>query len=77
MDWMTFGVVQRYIKERTKFVSSCEELCDHLRIDLKSLASSVPALLSQSLIPNTTIPVCPRINIDGQLMDDGQQKQAL
>ena len=30
MDWMTYGTVAKFLKAKTRFIYSYEELCKHL-----------------------------------------------
>jgi hypothetical protein len=42
---MTFGTIPKFIRSRTKFVSSSHELCQHLKCSINILAENVPSHL--------------------------------
>jgi hypothetical protein len=80
MDWMTFGVIQCFIKDRTKFVYSYTELCKKIDISFTDLANNVPPHLFKKELPDLTSSVDPgdyRLNIEGQEISEVEKKQAL
>ena len=42
---MTFGTIPKYLKTNTRFIYSCEELCNYLGLSVNALADHVPFFL--------------------------------
>lgn len=61
MDWMTFGVIPKFIKSRTKFIYSYADLCDYIKINDQDLARNVPTFLFKDELPNL-ISIGPRLS---------------
>lgn len=51
MDWMTYGIVPKFLKSKTRFLYGYQELCKHLVVSTDALVDHVPPCLYEKELP--------------------------